>query len=240
MSVQRKRLSEQVAEQLKEMIISKQYLPNEKLPIESELGQIFGVSRITIREAVRQLDIMGILDVRQGAGTFVKEITPTTYIKALLPMLSMDNNSLKDIFEIRQIIECKSAELAAINATAEDLANVHIPLSQMAAAVQAGKLKHYNELDVRFHYEVVKCTHNQVLITIQELLSDLVEGSVSMGITPLNALEHSLLYHQKIYEAIQKHNRVSAAGLMNAHIEGGFIYAKNILKQTIERTGHDS
>lgn len=240
MPIQRKRLSEQVAEQLKEMIISKQYLPNEQLPVESELAKLFGVSRITIRDAIRQLDIMGILDVRQGAGTFVREITPTAYIKTLLPMLSMDNNSLKDIFETRQIIECKSAELAAINATAEDLVKIRRPLGQMAAAVRAGKLKQYNELDVCFHYEVVKCTRNHILITIQDLLSDLVEGSVSMGITPINAVEQSLLFHQKIYEAIQKHDSVSAAGLMSAHIEGGIIYAKNTFQQVLERTSHDS
>lgn len=77
---------------------------------------------------------------------------------------------------------------------------------------------------------MAKCTHNQILITIQELLSDLVEGSISMGITPLNALEHSVIFHRKIYEAIAKHDSVSAAGLMNAHIEGGVNYAKNIMQ----------
>ncbi len=239
MAIQRKRLSEQVADQLKEMIVSKHYQPNEKLPVESELARHFGVSRITIRDAIRQLDIMGILDVRQGAGTFVREITPTAYIKTLLPMLSMDNNSLKEIFEVRQVIECKSAELAAANATESDLSHVRVPLGQMAAAVRAGKLKLYNELDVRFHYEVVKCTHNQILITIQELLSDLIEGSVSMGITPINALDRSLLFHQKIYEAIQKHDSVSAAGLMGAHIEGGITYARDLLTQP-ERSEYDS
>lgn len=132
MVVQRTKLSDQVADQLRSMITGKQYRPGEKLPVEAELAAQFGVSRITVREAMHKLDIMGIVDVRQGAGTFVREITPNAYIKTLLPMLSMDNNSLKDIFEIRQIIECKSAELAALNATPEDLAQVKLPLSKMA------------------------------------------------------------------------------------------------------------
>ena len=221
MVVQRTKLSDQVADQLRSMITGKQYRPGEKLPVEAELAAQVGVSRITVREAMHKLDIMGIVDVRQGAGTFVREITPNAYIKTLLPMLSMDNNSLKDIFEIRQIIECKSAELAALNATPEDLAQVKLPLSKMAETARTGKLRQYNELDVQFHYAVAKCTHNQILITIQELLSDLVEGSISMGITPLNALEHSVIFHRKIYEA---------AGLMNAHIEGGVNYAKNIMQ----------
>lgn len=127
MPVQRIKLSDQVADQLRAMITAKQYRPGEKLPVESELAAEFGVSRITVREAMHKLDVMGIVEVRQGAGTFVREITPAAYIKTLLPMLSMDNNSLKDIFEIRQIIECKSAELAALNATAEDLAQVKLP-----------------------------------------------------------------------------------------------------------------
>lgn len=230
MPVQRVRLSDQIADQLRSRITGKQYLVGDKLPVEAELAAQFGVSRITIREAVRKLDIMGIVEVRQGAGTYVREITPNAYIKTLLPMLSMDNNSLKDIFEIRQIIECKSAELAAINAAPEDLAQVKKPLSKMAETARAGKLRQYNELDVQFHYQVARCTHNQILITIQELLSDLVDGSISMGLTPLNALEHSVIFHRKIYEAIAKGDSVSAAGLMNAHIEGGVNYAKNIMK----------
>ena len=76
MAINRVRLSDQIAEQLRSRIAAKQYLPGEKLPVEAELASQFGVSRITIREAVRKLDIMGIVEVRQGAGTFVKTITP--------------------------------------------------------------------------------------------------------------------------------------------------------------------
>lgn len=237
MSIQRVKLSDQVTDKIKEMITNKQYLPGDKLPIESQLAQKFGVSRITVREAMHKLEIMGIVDVRQGAGTYIKNLTPNAYIKTLIPMLSMNKNNLKDIFEIRQIIECKSAELAAINATPEDLARVKKPLLKMAETVRMGKLKQYNELDVQFHYEVARCTHNQILVTIQELLSDLVEGSVSMGLTPMNALEHSVMFHRKIFEAIQKHDSVTASGLMNAHIEGGIVYARNIMK---ENYGKDS
>lgn len=237
MAIQRIKLSDQVTDKIKEMITNKQYLPGEKLPIESQLAQKFGVSRITIREAIHKLEILGIVEVRQGAGTFVKNLTPNAYIKTLIPMLSMNNNNLKDIFEIRQIIECKSAELAAINATPEDLERVKKPLIKMAETVRLGKLKQYNELDVQFHYEVARCTHNQILVTIQELLSDLVEGSVSMGLTPMNALEHSVMFHRKLFEAIQKHDSVTASGLMNAHIEGGIEYARNIMK---DNYGKDS
>ena len=229
MAANRIRLSDQIAEQLRAGIAAKQYLPGEKLPVEADLAAQFGVSRITIREAMRKLDIMGIVEIRQGAGTFVKTITPGAYIKTLFPMLSMDSNSLKDIFEIRQIIECKSAELAALNALPEDLTQIKKVLSKMPEAVRTGQLRLYNELDLQFHYAVAKCTHNQILVTIQELLSDLVEGSINMGLTPINALEHSIIFHQKIYEAIVKHDAVCAAGLMNAHIEGGVNYAKNIL-----------
>lgn len=230
MSISRTKLSDQIADQLQSMIASRQYLPGDKLPVESELAAHFGVSRITIRDAVRKLDILGIVEVRQGAGTFVREITPNAYIKTLLPMLSMNHNSLKDIFEVRQVIECKSAELAALNATAEDLAEIRKTLSQMPEAMRRGQLRLYNDLDLQFHYAVAKCTHNKILITLQELLSDLVEGSIGMGLTPLNALEHSIIFHQKIYKAIAKKDSISAAGLMNAHIEGGVDYAKDIMQ----------
>ncbi len=229
MPIQRKKLSDQVAEQLRAQIVDKEYLPGDKLPVEKELAEQFKVSRITIREAIHKLDFMGILEVRQGSGTYVREITPINYIRTLLPMLSMDHNSLKDIFEVRHIIECKTAEYAALNAKEDDLKEMKSVLKRMSVAINAGNSVTYNSLDVQFHYLIARSTHNQILVTIQELLSDLIEGSVSMGLTPVNALEHSLVFHRKIYEAIAKKDSISASGLMNAHLEGGVRYARNLL-----------
>lgn len=229
MQIQRKKLSDQIAEQLRSKITDKEYLPGDKLPIETDLAKEFNVSRITIREAVHKLDLMGVLEVRQGSGTYVREITPINYIKTLLPMLSMDHNSLKDIFEVRHIIECKTAEYAALNALENDLQEMKSILKKMSIAIDMGNSVTYNSLDVQFHYLIAKATHNQILVTIQELLSDLIAGSVDVGLTPVNALEHSLVFHRKIYEAIAKKDSISAAGLMNAHLEGGVRYARDLL-----------
>ncbi len=230
MSVQKHSLSEQIAGEIQNMIYTKKYAPGDRLPPEDVLAKSFGVSRITIREAVLRLRILGVVEVRQGSGTYIREITPYAYVKTLLPMLSVNNNNLKDIFEVRQIIECKAAELAASRATDADLKRLREQLAKMQAYARQGSLKQYNQIDHLFHYEIACCSKNQLLITIEELISDLVENSISVGITPLNALNNSILFHSKIYEAIAKSDSTAASMLMEAHLQGGILYVEKYLE----------
>ncbi len=229
MSVSKKRLSDQVARELQIMIGNDLYKIGDKLPVENQLAQMFQVSRGTVREAVRRLSIMGILDVRQGGGTFVKGLSPESFMKPLLPMLTLDKKNLQDIFEVRMIIECKAAALAAQNAGEEHLKTLKILLDNMDTCAINGDLEQYNEYDAKFHYEIANSSSNEVLKTIQNLLSDMVKDAIHASISPPNALVTSCIYHKKIYEALVSRDPEQADEMMKIHITGGAEYIRNCL-----------
>lgn len=152
MPIAKTRLSDQVAQELQNMIADETYKVGQKLPVENELAQMFSVSRVTVREAVRKLSVMGILDVRQGGGTFVKCLTPESFMTPVLPMLALDKKNLNDIFEVRILIECKSAELAAQNITDAQLEKLKRLLDKMDACALQEDLDTYNQYDTKFHH----------------------------------------------------------------------------------------
>lgn len=228
MKIERTSLSDRVAEELQAMIRSAEYQVGDKLPTEGELMEKFSVSRITIREAVRKLRTMGLLEVRQGDGTFVKELTPTSFMKPLLSMLTLDKKNLRDIFEVRLVIECKSAELAAQRAEEEALRNMQTYLNRMDTAIAEGNREHYNEADMLFHYEILKSSGNQIILAIGDMIVSMIRDSISASISPPNALANSITMHKKIYTAISQKDPAEAVAAMKQHLEGGASYIETI------------
>lgn len=229
MRINKIQLSDQVANEIRGMILNNEYKSGDKLPVENELAKLFSVSRITVREAIKKLTTMEILNVRQGNGTFVNELTPQSFMKPLLPMLSLNKKNIQDIFAVRLLIECKATELAALNCTPKELSNVKEQLDNMSMCARNGNLQQYYHYDFLFHYELVKCGHNQVLITIQDLLMDMIKSSIKLSIQPPDALSKSLIFHKKIYEALLNKDSISASKLMEVHLEGGAYYINTSL-----------
>jgi GntR family transcriptional repressor for pyruvate dehydrogenase complex len=229
LKVTRVRLSDQVANEIKNMILNNDFKAGDKLPVENELAKMFSVSRVTVREAISKLSLTGIIDVRQGEGTFVKKLGPDSFMKPLLPMLMMEKKDVQDVFEVRLLIECKNAELAAKNATPAELAKIKVCLDKMEKCAMEGDLEQYNRQDTRFHYLIAKCSHNQVLVTIQELLTDMINSSIKVTLQPPNALATSVLLHRKIYEALRNQDQKAAFEAMHQHISGGAGYVESNL-----------
>lgn len=227
MPISKKRLSDQVAQELQTMISNNIYKVGEKLPVENELAQMFKVSRVTVREAVRKLSVMGILDVRQGGGTFVKGLTPESFMKPVLPMLALNKKNLSDIFEVRMLIECKSAELAAQNVSQSQLEQLRRLLEEMDACALQNDLEAYNEWDMQFHYLIAESCGNEVLKTIQRLVGDMVKDAIYASLKAPNALALSCIYHKRIVEALSTGDAIRAQEDMRAHLEGGAVYLKN-------------
>ena len=120
--IDRRNISRQVYDQMLDNILNGVWPPGTKLPSENELTQMFGVSRVPIREALKKLSTMGITQTRQGEGSFVQMMTPGMFMNSLLPMLVWNRKSMMDILEYRRIVEPENAALAAINADEDDLA----------------------------------------------------------------------------------------------------------------------
>ena len=173
-----KKLTDQTADRLFQMIISDPELcPGSKLPNETELCALFGVSRTTVREAVRFLAAQGYVEVRRGLGTFV---APRTTISQDigLPQLETVQVRLQDLFEIRLMIEPTTAMLACHRGTQEELDHIFHCADEVARRFRSGR--DWDSADVDFHHAFVAASHNQFMEQLVPILNRAVTSTWRM------------------------------------------------------------
>lgn len=155
-------MADEVAEQVQKQIIDGELKEGDKLPIEAELMKEFGVGRSSIREAVKKLENMGYLKVQQGKGTFIT--TPSLSQEPLEQRLKRAD--IKELYEVRNILESAIAERAAQRHTAQDVEEMMEYLAARKAAAEAGTLAECIEADIKFHVSVAKAAHNEILFEL--------------------------------------------------------------------------
>ena len=126
--IKTKRLYEEIVEQIKQLITDGKLKPGDKLLAERELAEQFQVSRASVREAIRTLEMLGVIDIRPGEGTFVRRTGADDIIRPLAMFLAVERSSLLDMFEMRRIFETANASLAAERATQEELDQIESTL----------------------------------------------------------------------------------------------------------------
>lgn len=157
--IKRKSLADEVASKIQEQISFGKYKVNEKLPIEPELMKGFGVGRSTIREAIKILANSGLLRVQQGIGTFVEQSTSNRE-----PMEQrLKRANIQDLDDVRQLLEMKIAEKAAMNRTDSDIITIKAHLESRKKAAAAGLLEDCIEADVQFHIAIAEASKNEIL-----------------------------------------------------------------------------
>lgn len=165
--IQKKSLADEVAARIQEQISLGQYRPGEKLPIEPELMKAFGVGRSTVREAIRMLVNNGLLRVQQGAGTFVDAATGNKE-----PISQrLQRASAEELDEVRQLVELKIAEKAALHRKREHLALMKAHLRDRKAAAAAGEKDACVDADIAFHVAIAEASGNQVLADLYKTVS---------------------------------------------------------------------
>jgi GntR family transcriptional repressor for pyruvate dehydrogenase complex len=175
--LKRARLYEQVAEQIKQSIYSGHLKPGDRLPPERELSEIFQVGRPTIREALRTLSILGLIEVQSGSkGSMVKECDITQYLDAVREQLSwllkVDEKTLKDLWEVRKYIELGIAHAVARNASEKDLKKLRGLLRKMEACGE--DIHAYFPIAVEFHQQLAVCSRNRIFFMVWELFHDIL------------------------------------------------------------------
>lgn len=219
-------LADQIAEKLQQMI-SNEYKNGDRLPVENELARKFNVSRITIREAMIKLKALGIVEVRQGDGTFVSDLTPSSFMAPIVPMLTLNNTDIREIFEVRILLECKAVENAALHATPEELEQLRIILSKMDSLALNKEVSAYNEQDLEFHRLLAGCSHNQVICTIYNLLLDLMKKTILSACSTPEHVLNSVIFHNRIFNFIAAHNASAASAQMEEHLRDGLVFIEN-------------
>jgi GntR family transcriptional repressor for pyruvate dehydrogenase complex len=218
--VKPKKISEQVFEQLRDLIFRGQLKPGERLPPERELAEIMGVSRPTVREAVGRLVHLGLMEQHQGQGSFVRAVSPELGGNPLAVLTRGEDVSLQDLLEVRLGLECNSAVLAARRATEEDVDLLERSLEGMRRRVAAGGLG--NQEDVYFHMRLAYATKNPAQVLLMKHFYDLLHAGISAGLRRLYqepaSINQILVQHGKVLEAVRNRDPEAAFETMLAHI----------------------
>jgi DNA-binding FadR family transcriptional regulator len=160
--INKKSLADEVASRLQEQISLGHYKVNEKLPIEPELMRSFGVGRSTIREAIKILTNSGLLRVQQGVGTFLEQSAVSKE-----PMdQRLKRANMEELDEVRQLIEMKIAEKAALKRSAKDIVAMKKYLKERKETAKAGLLEECIEADLKFHLAIAEAAKNSILVDI--------------------------------------------------------------------------
>jgi GntR family transcriptional repressor for pyruvate dehydrogenase complex len=220
--INKKKIYEQIADEIKKLIITNQIKPNEKLPSERELAKCYGVSVPTVRQALAVVSSFGFIRILHGSGVYVNENYNSNYLRSVFKNVENHVEIGIDIFiqltEMRKMFECQNAFLAAINHTKDDL----IMLSELLEKHKnSAKNLDYNLadlLDVEFHLGIAKASHNIFIESFFESISNILLRMISTKKKIPEFLHNTTISHSKIFDAIEKNNPKKASKLMEEHI----------------------
>ena len=152
-----------VVDRILSMIVNRQYPIGSRLPAENEFCKQFGVSRITIRESFKRLEVMGVVSIQQGKGTFVKEIGLGTFMQPMFNLIDFGLFDISTIYDARQYIETGSCRLAAQNRNEEEIEKLSLMIDQMEEALKHKEFDRLSLVDSEFHIEIANISKNQIL-----------------------------------------------------------------------------
>jgi len=231
--IRRKKVWEEVAEELQRLIVDGHWQKGEQLPSEIELAKEFGVSRSALREALRSLSSMGLVQIRHGEGNFVWYPEAEDFLNPLMPRLLADREDVLAIMEARSMVEVKTAMLAAQRATPEMLAEMEKLLEKMEESrYDREKFARY---DHRFHKQIALATQNNVIVKIFEAIEVFLVSQQLEIVYYNDAIERGITDHRAIMAAIRAGDPAKAAEEMDAHMERTY---KAILENTRKEELH--
>ena len=233
----RSSIKDQVFEQLKSQILHRVWLPGTKIPSEKSLAEQLGVSRISIREAIKMLSSLGLLYARQGGGTFVREYKGEVMLNPLFPMLALDITDVFDVLEYRRIVECGTVAIVVEKADADDIEKLESTYRNMQAF--RDNVNEFAEADLEFHLDLAKATKNPIIIKINDIIKSILINSMDNIVASLG-VEDGLKYHRQILDAIKARDREKAMSLMEEHVDRTITRLRDYEKKTHETEERDS
>ncbi len=215
--MEKQSLSQQTAQRLyNQIVVEKRLSPGEKLPNELELSRELGVSRTTLREAIRALTTQGVLEVRRGRGTFVSQRVAEINDYGFSG-LDRVRGELRDLFELRSIFEPKAAALACRRATQEELAEILELGEAVDACIRQGRDR--TAADREFHAAIVRATHNAFMMRLLPMINQAVATAVESGEHGRQLAEDTRRDHALLMEFLRKRNASGAEHAMAIHMQ---------------------
>lgn len=210
------RLYEEIVKQLVSLIETGQLNPGDKLPPERQLADELQVSRTAIREALRSMESMGYIESKVGGGTYIRAISLDNVLHPFSTVLSQNKKLIRELLEVRQILESQIALLAAKRATSDHIAAIQKTLDEMRTDIESGGIGLTGDND--FHNALAKAADNSAMSKLLELCEELISKSRESTLRIPGQPQKSLVDHEEIFEAVRNHDSELAQRLMNDHI----------------------
>jgi GntR family transcriptional repressor for pyruvate dehydrogenase complex len=207
----------QVARRLLDELTAGEQRPGTRLPSERRLAETLGVGRSAIREAIAVLEVLGIVEVRVGSGTYVRGTVSDLLPQAIDWGLMLGERHTRDLVEARRHLEAVTARLAAQRATDDDVARLRVRLDRMRETAQA--VAEFTEADVEFHLEVARIAGNTVLRDVLHSVRALLRVWIQRAVGADGDTAATLAEHDAVFRAVERKDPQAAAAAMEEHME---------------------
>jgi len=210
-------ISEDIVDKLLSLIRERELRPGDKLPPERELAMLMRVSRPSLREALRALSIMNVIEIRQGDGTYVTSLEPSLLMAHLDFVFALTDATFLDLFEARKILEPGIVALAAVHITEPEM--IHLEGCAARSIQQVHNLPAFVAIDVELHEIIAKAAKNTILERFMAGLGQLGQVSRTRTVALPGIPEQSVCDHQAIIEALKAHDPAAASAAMLHHLD---------------------
>ena len=212
-------VSQQVFDQLRQQILSGSWKPGDKLPSENELAAQFGVSRVTVRNALQKLSGLGLLETRFGEGSFIRGPEAGAALNQLVPMLYLGRETLRDILTFRRMVEGPICEIACRRATDGEIEQLRQLLGQMERA--EADLAAFARLDSQFHELLARLTRSRMMQQIYQIIDDAIQSSYKQHARRQSVLV-TLRWYREILAAFEARDSARARQAMEQSLDQTF------------------
>jgi GntR family transcriptional regulator, transcriptional repressor for pyruvate dehydrogenase complex len=215
--IRKTRIHEEIADRIRQLILDGTYPAGQPLPSERLLARRLGVSRGSVRDALRTLETLGLLDMRHGQGTFPRELSVDRLVTPLASVLAYRSDLQDELMDVRRMFEPAVARVAATRGTDEDMAELQRVLDTQRRKVAAGRSAIAE--DTAFHAALARATHNRVAVRLMETLNDLLVESRTLTLKQKGRPQRSLRGHEAIVGAMRRRDGGAAERAMHHHID---------------------
>lgn len=223
-------VSEKVVEQIKEMLSRGSLNKGDRLPSERQMAETLEVSRSSVREALRELEMMGLIESRQGEGNFIKSNFEDILFEPFSTIFLIKESNAREILELRNVIEKGTVVLAAERITEDELKDIKKVLDTAENSDSEDELA---KLDIIFHYKIAQASKNFLLQSILNAVSSLIEASIKdIRKNIMIKAEHKEIIkkqHLEIYKSLESHNSKTSEKAMSNHLD----FVNNEMKKSI-------
>jgi GntR family transcriptional regulator, transcriptional repressor for pyruvate dehydrogenase complex len=218
-----KKIYQEILEQFVAMVINGRLVPGQKLPSERELVELFNVSRPSVREALRVLEVIGLVEVQPGGGAYLTELNIAPFINLISPLLFIKQDFHLELFDLRELIELRAVELLGERVSEEHLNQLHAIIKEMRRALDEDDPEAGAQADIAFHKTLVLASGSYILHKTLEVVVTLLEHSIrgSRSLVLQKTEDSSELFeeHRAMYEALAAGEITRARTLAKSHLQ---------------------